>query len=271
MTCGETREYLFAFLDSELDAPLSIELQRHLDGCAHCAREAEIERTVRKQITSVMVTAPAEIPALDDMVGSMFTHDAAPIERIRPAHPIRIFHWGRLLAAAALALAVGASLWLALKDRPADSGVASLTDLVVADFEHFLEKGQPVQIESTDSDAVSVWLRERTAVAVVLPSALDPRCKLIGGRKCKIAGQPAAFAVYDMKGVPASLVAVAAQHGDLQGMAEVHHNGATHWVDHSKGYTVVACRRAELLYAAVGQLPQEELFCLMSGAVHEGD
>jgi anti-sigma factor RsiW len=170
MTCGETREYLFAFLDSELDAPLSIELQRHLDGCAHCAREAEIERTVRKQITSVMVTAPAEIPALDDMVGSMFPHDAAPIERIRPAHPIRIFHWGRLLAAAALALAVGASLWLALKDRPADSGVASLTDLVVADFEHFLEKGQPVQIESTDSDAVSVWLRERTAVAVVLPS-----------------------------------------------------------------------------------------------------
>ena len=50
MTCRETREHLFAFLDNELDAPLSIELQRHLERCPECAREAEIERTVGKKL-----------------------------------------------------------------------------------------------------------------------------------------------------------------------------------------------------------------------------
>ena len=42
MRCGEIREYIFAFLDNELDAPLSIEFQHHIDHCAVCAREVEI-------------------------------------------------------------------------------------------------------------------------------------------------------------------------------------------------------------------------------------
>jgi hypothetical protein len=74
-----------------------------------------------------------------------------------------------------------------------------------------------------------------------------------------------------MKGMPASLLAIAAERDDFEGMKEVHHGGATHWVGHCRGYTVVACRRDELVYAAVSRLVEEELLCLMTGASHESD
>ena len=54
MNCRELREYLFAFLDSELDAALSIEVQRHLEQCPECAREAEIERAIRRQLSNAL-------------------------------------------------------------------------------------------------------------------------------------------------------------------------------------------------------------------------
>ena len=61
MNCGEAREYLFAFLDSELDASLSIELQRHLERCPDCAREAEIERTIRRHLGSALEARASSI------------------------------------------------------------------------------------------------------------------------------------------------------------------------------------------------------------------
>ncbi|MFQ5807197.1 MAG: anti-sigma factor family protein, partial [Phycisphaerae bacterium] len=70
MTCGEAREYLFAFLDNEVDAPLSIELQRHLDGCPHCAREAEIERTIRKRLSGRIEAAADDLPRFADVLRS---------------------------------------------------------------------------------------------------------------------------------------------------------------------------------------------------------
>ena len=55
MTCREIRDYLFAFLDNELEASLSVELQRHLERCPQCAHDAETERTVMGKFHGVGV------------------------------------------------------------------------------------------------------------------------------------------------------------------------------------------------------------------------
>lgn len=54
MNCGEAREVLYAFLDSELESALSIEVQRHLESCAQCGREAETEREIRKRLAGAL-------------------------------------------------------------------------------------------------------------------------------------------------------------------------------------------------------------------------
>ena len=62
MNCTEIREYLFAFLDNELDAHLSIELQHHLDHCPACAQQAEIEREGRRCDLRIAFTTAANSP-----------------------------------------------------------------------------------------------------------------------------------------------------------------------------------------------------------------
>ncbi len=87
MICAEAREYLFAFLDNELDAALSMQVQRHLERCPECAREAEIERTIGKQLTTTL-QAGADAPSEKDVVplGPDIIHSVTnPLSRLTGA------------------------------------------------------------------------------------------------------------------------------------------------------------------------------------------
>ncbi len=270
MNCAEVREYLFAFLDSELDASHSMELQRHLDRCPECAREAEIERTVRKQLAAAIARDAADVPPFTN------THDGMLQNEVEPGHTSATVRWGRLASAAVVLVAVGGALWFAVGRGSPDHaspghGDLSFVDALVKDFRHFLNEGQPLQVRSDDRSRVSRWLADQTQLAVYLPSLPDERARLVGGRKCKIAGRPAAFAVYDLEGAPASLVVLAADENELAGMQRVRHADGIHWVDRCRGHTVVACRRGKLIYAAVSKLSEEKLLTLVEDTQHEGD
>lgn len=271
MTCAEVREYLFAFLDNELDAPLSIELQRHLERCHDCARETEIERTIRKQLEELSDAGAAEVPALNESSGGLFPLD----QGVMLKGPVRLETMARrgslLATAAAVLLVIGGATWFVLPKNKTSHAGGRFPDLVISDLEHFLETGKPLQIASTDPGSVATWLHQQTNLPIALPAENDPRYKLVGGRKCKIGGRPAAFAMYEVRGVPASLVVVSGGDAELDGMERVRESGRTHWVDRCKGHTVVACRRGPLVYAVVSRLPEDELLFLMEEMKHEGD
>ncbi|MCH8880504.1 MAG: zf-HC2 domain-containing protein, partial [Planctomycetes bacterium] len=101
MICTDAREYLFAFLDNELDAHLSIEVQRHLEHCPGCAQQAEIEREIGKHLTTELQ---------DDSVAPPL--DEAAVERmlaLRPASVITglsVFSRRQVLQLSGLAAAV---------------------------------------------------------------------------------------------------------------------------------------------------------------------
>lgn len=274
MKCGHVREYLIAFLDSELDSALSLEVQLHLDGCADCAREAEIERTVRKRLERALVkdgpTAPPHREALADLCATQ-SADESPgtgtrFSGTRFSGTARGRSWVRLglVAAASVVIVTGTARYL-VHQSPADPD--RFVRAVVEDYTHFLDGGAEVQLASADRGVVMDWLRDKTSLHVSLPRSDDGHCTLLGARKCTLNGKPAAFAVYDMHGTPASLLVV--EGGDVSGMRKVSLAGSTHWVARRDGYTIVACRRDELVYAAVSTFPEEELLCLMSDVVHE--
>lgn len=266
MTCGETREYLFAFLDNELDSALSIEVQLHLDTCPECAREAEIERAVWKSLEAGADAQPMAVPSLEEAVNRVC--GAGDVE----AQPLGSRWFGRIgRIAAAVGLAVGlgllARLWVS--DGTDTHQASRFSEAVVADFAHFLEAGKSVQLASADREDVADWLLDKTSLKVTLPVSHDPKCKLLGGRKCKLEGRTAAFVLYDMRGSLASLVAVPADSVNMDGMKALSHAGRVHWVDEQDGYTVLADRRGDMVYAVVSKLPKEDLYCLMTDSAHE--
>lgn len=269
MNCADVREFLFAFLDSELDAPHSIDVQRHLDRCCDCARDAEIERAIRKQLVVTLEQSPGEIPSLDDSWRDVGHQDAGRTA----ASPIgRAARWrGWLAAAAAVALAVAGMSWFSSIRPHGATGQQHFADTLVEDLRHFVDEGKSLQIASSDRAAVSRWFEDKTHLAVDLPRNVDSRFRLLGGRKCTIDGELAAFAMYDVQGVPVSLVVVDDTSAALDTMTQVRHDGRSHWVDRCQGHTVVASRRGRLVYAAVSTLSERDLLGLMTGVLDEGD
>ncbi len=269
MNCTESRTYLFAFLDNELDAHLSIELQHHLDHCPACAQQAEIEREVRRQLGNVFANAQA-VPAFDATVLT------ATLAEGRAVPGTARFVWRQRRTAnivgIAAAVAVMVIFWAVTRDAGDPNAQAgSLADLVVQDYTHFVEEGKTVQLASADAAEVSTWLREQTGLDVSIAAMTGQRCKLVGARKCKLAGQPAAFALYEMDGTVVSLVAADAAVADLGTMKRADGHGADVWVDRCKGHTVVAKRQGKLIYAAVSTLPQDDLIHLIESVLHESD
>ncbi len=266
MICSEAREYLFAFLDNELDAPLSMDFQHHIDHCAVCAREIEIERAIHGQLACSLKTMDSGI-----------SFDKYALKQIIGQNKTSVM-WSRLVsrrtvlaACAAVVFAVGIASHFVMQYVGDTKDHSKFVNLVVSDFKHFLQEGQPIHFASSNVNAVSDWLLQQTDLEVVLTSIKGKHCKLIGARRCEIEGQAAAFIVYEMKGTPVSLLAVTGRNGDLKQMNQVEYNDQIHWVDHFKDISVVAYRRNNLVYAMVSKLNKNELIHFLSGAVDESN
>jgi anti-sigma factor (TIGR02949 family) len=266
MTCFDARDYLFAFLDGELDAALSIELQRHLEHCPECAREAEIERTIRRRLGAVL--DPPDATAHEQALTHVMSRIRSKPRRGRllwRRFPVR----DRLLGLAAAVLVVYVGVWLAMRNAEGPPPAQPLAELLVTDFEHFIESGRSLQLETSDPKAASAWLQERTQVTAALPTMHRARCKLIGARTCTVSGRPAAFAFYEIQGQPASLVAINGSDADLRQMQRVIAEGRTHWIDRCRGHTIVAFVLDGVVRAAVGRVSEQELLALL-GMAPEG-
>lgn len=259
MTCSELREYLIAFLDSELDAPLSIELQRHLEHCPQCARDAEIERTVRQRLVSALDDMSlASRPSDDELVRAL-------VRRMRGSRRIRLSRPAMLAASVAAGFCILAGAWWGFEGRGGADSSHGFPDLLIADFEDFVQQGKPVQLASADPRRVSAWLADQLGTEVPLPSSGRALGNLIGARSCRVGDEPAVLVSYEIKGAPVALVITKDKQIDLDGMQRAPDGKRGHWVHRCKGRTVVACARNKLIYAAVSSLPADPLLALVQG------
>ncbi|MBW8000448.1 MAG: twin-arginine translocation signal domain-containing protein [Planctomycetes bacterium] len=266
MICSETSEYLFAFLDNELDASLSMDFQHHIDHCAVCAREIEIERAIHGQLACALKTLGSEIPFNKHAIKQILRQSKASIFHYRLTSR-RTF----LAACAAVIVTVGITSYFTIQYLNVINEHSRFINLVVSDFKQFLREGQPIHFASSNANAVSDWLMRQTDIEVILPSVKGTYCKLIGARKCEIQGEPAAFVVYEMKGTPISLLAVTGRSDALKQLDQIEHNGRIHWVDSLKDISVVAYRQNNLVYTMVSKLNKHELIHFLSGASNENN
>lgn len=256
-TCAKVRDYLFAFLDNELEPGLSIKVQTHLEHCPACAREAEIERAIRRALDGALAHASPPEFHQDAILRSLDV--AAP----RGSRGFLRRPWFRTPAiAGAAALALTAALWSALAPRP--GAAPGFVDLVAEESGEFLEHAGPVQLATSETPALTAWLRAQTALEVDFADPSPSGWRLIGARRCSLAGRPAAFALLERQGLTASLVAV------NDDVPEATHNlkstisgSEVHWVGRCRGRNIVASKRGGLVYYAVSDHPASELHDLV--------
>lgn len=177
MKCDTASKWLEAYLDGELDAVRSVELEEHLAGCASCsAGLAELRRLsgiVKEQVQPSELSGGKRVAILSGL----------PRKRER-----------RIWLPAAAGFAVGCLVMLALW-RPwmADGSIARA---LVADHIRSLMAQGAIQVVSSDQHTVKPWFQGKLSFS---PSVVDLSSQgfpLLGGRLDYVEGRPVAALVY---------------------------------------------------------------------------
>ncbi len=243
MTCEDTRIYLAAYLDNELDVAGCIDVQRHLVDCQACNRVREQEISLRMALRNADMYAspsPEFAARLQAMVRGAAKQEARS-ERI---------WWSASLRWAAAALVVAIVLGALLV---ANSLRGSRQKLIAADVfaSHMrsLEASHLVDVPSSDRHTVKPWFQGKLDFSPPVPDLSRLGWPLMGGRLDYIDNRTVAALVYQ-SGKHNINVFVWPNRG---------RTGDTIEQENAQGYEILHWSGADMTYWVISDLNRAEL------------
>ena len=237
MTCDESRLLLHAYLDDELDAAQSVEMERHVAACPACAAAQREHERLRKALAQ-----PGLYHRAPDALRQQWQAPAVATTMPRRRQPL-------LLAAAAgfvgaLLLSTPAWLWLA---RP-DAAPAAMVDEAISGHLRSLQPQHLMDVVSTDQHTVKPWFEGKLDFAPRVKELAEEGFPLAGGRLDALGGRSVAALVYRRRMHAINLYQWPADGADTpQAIAQRH------------GYTVIDWRQGGMRFLAVSDLNEGEL------------
>jgi len=223
MSCQEARSLLHAFLDDELDVVRSLEVQRHVETCAACAREHAAHRTLRGALRDEsLYFRPSEdfgarihAALLENAATGRVAGHAAQPGRAAGRAPGRVgstasaagtgvlgwLRWGWLPAAvtAALLVVTTMTIWRFGPGSMGPSAEDLLGQEVVTSHVRSLMAGHLTDVPSTDQHTVKPWFNGRLDFSPPVKDLAEQGFALIGGRLDYLSGRPVAALAYQRR------------------------------------------------------------------------
>jgi anti-sigma factor RsiW len=186
VTCDEATNLLDAWYDSELDAPRSAALERHLEECTGCAAISE----ARSALSDVLVKGATIYSA---PVGLRKKIEAAMARRQIIRQP-REVPWRGLAIAASFALfvVVGWNTWTLQSSAPSPNFESE----IVSDHIRSLMANHLSDVASEDPHKVKPWFMGKLDYSPPVDDLASEGFKLIGGRQDYAGGKPVSALVY---------------------------------------------------------------------------
>jgi anti-sigma factor RsiW len=246
MTCDESRIYLAAYLDDELDVADSLRVQRHLAECVACRRTQDEQTTLRTALRDPELYAQ---PSADfaKRIQTAVRHAAKEEARQRGAGLWSgNFRWAALAAALIVVVAAGAVFE---SSRHGSSREQLIASAVVGGHIRSLQPGHLVDVPSSDHHTVKPWFQGKLDFSPPVPDLTSQGWTLIGGRLDYADGRPVAALVYGrrMHNINVFL-------WPNTGSAD----GTIHQED-AQGYQILHWSTAEMNYWVVSDLNRSEL------------
>ena len=209
-SCDEARRAIPWFLDDELDAVQSLELEGHITDCVMCRavleRESHLRLTVRR--ASRAVHAPA---SLRQNVRRMMSQ-----ERTRQGFGHRV--WPAAMAAAALL----AFVWRGPSNDPYPE---------LAEAASYHARNIPMDVTARDVHAVKQYFSQKLPFAVELPEiehSRESRAELLwGGRVANVGERDAAYVRYETPQGRLSIFVYEDPYGEVAGAEPLYRLGET--------------------------------------------
>jgi anti-sigma factor RsiW len=200
MKCPEARKFVQPYLDSELDAKTSLEVEQHLESCAECAGLFEAEEKFDARLSTALREGE-RTPALWQRIETQVRARDASI-RFNASTLQRFNAFKRLwpFAAAASAIVLIAALaWL--KTRPLD--LASAVEHCHSAYVHQLTTPE---FTGAVPDEIARKLGDRLDVAAFSFRPASAAFSSQGARFCHVEEVPVALILGQFQGRPVSLI-----------------------------------------------------------------
>lgn len=219
-TCEETQQWVDAYLDGELDPIHSVEIERHLQACAVCAKVFADERTLVRAIGAAPRYAmPAALRERIDValraeageeaveVKAVSFREALRAEWRRWARAVATLAtprpaWGQLTALATVLVFFCATLagtWIAARRSAGDDTRELLAREIVASHVRSLMSSRLTDVVSTDRHTVKPWFNGKLGFSPTVADFSSAGFPLAGGRLDYVDERPAAAIVYQCR------------------------------------------------------------------------
>jgi anti-sigma factor RsiW len=241
MNCNDSRTFLPAYLDDELDVTESLRVQKHLAECGDCRQTQDEQIALRSVLRDPDLYA---YPSADFSKRIAAAVRRAAQEEARTQRPswferlrLGTFRWVPAAAALVVVTAIGALL---VTNRLRASHDQLIASAVLAGHIRSLQAEHLIDVPSSDRHTVKPWFQGRLDFSPPVPDLSELGWILIGGRLDYVDGQPVAVIVYK-RHMHNINVFLWPNHGyaddrmkqeDAQGYQILHWNGAemTYWI-----------------------------------------
>jgi anti-sigma factor RsiW len=241
MNCDDSRIYLPAYLDEELDVAECLRIQKHLAECADCRQAQEEQLALRSALRDPDLY---ERPSVDFSKRIEAAVRGAAQEEAQSQRPswfesLRLgsFRWIPAAAALVIVTTIGALLVMNTLRSSHEQLIASA---VLDGHIRSLQPGHLIDVPSSDRHTVKPWFQGKLDFSPPVPDLSELGWNLVGGRLDYVDGRPVAVLVYQRR-MHNINVFLWPNHGssddaireeDAQGYQILHWNGAetTYWV-----------------------------------------
>lgn len=249
MNCDESRIYLAAYLDDELDVADCLRVQQHLAQCDGCRRLQAEQAALRSAVRDPGLYAEPSADLARRVQSAVRRAAAGESREQRKSWLERLggFRWVAATAAIALIAVVIALLALNRATSPRENLIAGA---VVTGHIRSLQPGHLVDVESSDHHTVKPWFQGKLDFSPPVPELAAMGWPLVGGRLDYVDGHPVAALVYSHR-LHQVNVFLWPNHGPVDETVraeEVQGYQVLHWSGAQMNYWVVSdVNRPELL------------------------
>jgi anti-sigma factor RsiW len=248
MTCEDSRTFLPAYLDNELDVAQSLQIHKHLAECRNCRHSQDEQLVLRAALRDPDLRSDPSADFSKRIAGAIRN---AAREEARSQRSIRVrllpsFHG---LAAAAVLLIVISLGAFFVAGRLRSSRQQLVASAVLAGHIRSLQAAHLVDVPSSDRHTVKPWFQGKLDFSPPVPDLSESGWTLLGGRLDYMDGRPVAALVYQRR---------------------MHNINVFLWPNHgapdetirqkeAQGYQILHWSGAEMTYWLVSDLNNSEL------------
>lgn len=255
MDCDRIKEYIYPFVDGELDSQINSSVKEHLLVCPLCSLELEQE----KRIDSLLKCSILKEQAPYELKEAILSRIEEAKNRTMLPFSIHLTKPVLLATLAVLFMAVLVTPILININKPFPIFIESVSSHI-----KFLQGSLPIEIVSSNPQEINQWFQGKLDFHVKVPDYSAKDVQLAGGRLCSIKDKPVAYIMYKKEGYNFSLFMFDAAGLRLPKGEKLVKAGKDYYLKTEKGYHSLFWVDKGIGCVLVSDLDIKELFKVVS-------